>query len=116
MMLIDNGLYFFLRVSMDVSDEVVQAVFGVDNFESLLEWEDKCLPQLEDSDFNLRLNAIVERLRDLKKSTIQPLMVICEGDGNDSMIKDCFIEDLSNFKCSDYWSFLSHLHESVKDE
>jgi len=55
---------------MDVDDSIISAVFGVDNFESLMEEEEKTLPQLEDSDFNLRLNAIIERLKDLKNSTV----------------------------------------------
>jgi len=31
------------------------------------------------------------------------------------MIRDCFVEDRNTFSSNDYWGFLSHLHESVKE-
>jgi protein transport protein SEC24 len=111
--LIDNGEYIFLYIKKEASMEVLMDLLGVPDFISAQTI--KNLPYLEESDFNIRINAMIDRLRQIKTGEFLTTLVICEGDRNVSKLKYVFMEDLGTLWSNNYWEFLSHLHEKVKD-
>ena len=111
--LIDNGEYIFLYIKKDATMEVLMDLLGVPDFASAQTI--KNLPYLEESDFNIRINAMIDRLREIKTGEFLTTLVICEGDRNVRKLKYVFMEDLGTLWSNNYWEFLSHLHEKVKD-
>lgn len=111
--LIDNGEYILIYIKKDASAELLMDLLGVPDFASAKEI--KNLPYLENSDFNIRINSMIDRLREIKTGEFLTTLVICEGDRNVSKLKYVFMEDMGTLWSSNYWEFLSHLHEKVKD-
>lgn len=110
--LIDNGIFLYLYIQNGVDPNLLGHLFGVTNF-------DEGVPTAiasVDSDFNLRVNAIVERLRNGKSGALQPMLIITEQDENTERLRSCFIESCDTVFSKNYWDFLSQLHDRVKDE
>lgn len=113
--LIDNGdcLYLYVRAYADA--ELLENLFGVDRFDEIDPSQQ--LPTIDESEFNLRVHAIVGRLRDIKNGGgVQPLVVVKENSPLVSRFRSAFSEDLGNYFSNNYWEFLSQLHERVKDD
>lgn len=83
--LIDNGSELFLWVSGNVVPELVRDVFGTDDLYSIRTGKSE-LPELEDSEFNLRVRQIVAKLRQLNDQvTWKNLYVVLGGSLNEPM-------------------------------
>lgn len=111
--LINDGEYIFIYIKRNAPTELLMDLLGAPDFESAKEI--KNLPYLEQSDFNIRVNAMIDRFREIKTGEFLTTLVICEGDRNVSKLKYVFMEDLGTLWSTNYWEFLSHLHEKVKD-
>lgn len=111
--LIDDGEYIFIYVKKEAPTELLMDLLGVPDFESAKEI--KNLPYIEESDFSIRINSMIDRLREIKTGEFLTTLVICEGDRNVRKLKYVFMEDLGTQWSNNYWEFLSHLHEKVKD-
>jgi len=113
--LIDNGDCLYLYVRSYTDAQLLEHLFGVSNFDDIDPSQQ--LPTLEESEFNLRVQAIVGRLRDIKNGgNVQSLVVVKENSSLVSRFRSAFSEDLGNYFSNSYWEFLSQLHERVKDD
>ena len=111
--LIDDGEHLFVYIKKEAPVELLMDLLGTPDFVSAQEI--KNLPYLEESDFNVRVNAMIDRLREIKTGEFLTTLVVCEGDRNVHKLKYIFMEDLGTLWSNNYWEFLSHLHEKVKD-
>lgn len=113
--LIDNGDCLYLYVRAYTKPDLLESLFGVDSFDQIDPYQQ--LPTLEESEFNLRVHAIIGRLRDIKNGgSMQPLVVVKENSALVARFRSAFSEDLGNSFSNSYWEFLSQLHERVKDD
>lgn len=112
--LIDNGEFFYLYIAKLVSSEILNELFGVQDLSEGT--VNLTLQNFEQSDFNQRVQAIIERLKAIKGGSVQPVMIITDGDENFYRLRSCFVEDLNSNYANNYWDFLSLLHDRVKDE
>ena len=113
--LIDDGEYLFMYVRSYTDATVLRELFGVEDISQLERPFE--LPVLEESEFNLRVQAVIGRIRGLKGSgEVQPVVIVIENDPLVTRLKGTFVEDCGNFFASSYWEFLSMLHEKVKDD
>ena len=110
--LMDNGIFLYLYIQNGVDPNLLGHLFGVTSFE---EGIPTAIASVE-SEFNLRVNAMVERLRNCKSGPLQPLLIITEQDENTQRLRSCFVESCDNIFSKNYWDFLSQLHDRVKDE
>lgn len=113
--LIDNGEYLYLYVRSYTDPELLNAFLGVDDL-SQIETPFE-LPVIDESEFNLRIHAVINRIRATKNNgVVQPIVFVAENDSLVSRLRTAFIEDNGNFFANNYWEFLSQLHERVKDD
>ena len=113
--LIDNGECLYLYVRSYADPQLVEHLFGVDSFDQIDPAQQ--LPSIEESEFNLRVQNIVARLRDVKNGgSVQSLVVVKENSAMIARFRSAFSEDLGNYFAGSYWEFLSCLHEKVKDD
>lgn len=113
--LIDNGDCLYLYVRSYADPQLISALFGVDTFEEIDPTQQ--LPTIDDSEFNLRVQSIVARLREIKNGGgTQSLIVVKENSTLIARFRSAFSEDLGNYFAGSYWEFLSCLHERVKDD
>ena len=111
--LIDNGEYIFVYIKKEAATELLMDLLGAPDFATAQTI--KNLPYLEESDFNIRINSMIDRLREIKTGEFLTTLVVCEGDRNVRKLKYVFMEDLGTLWSKNYWEFLSYLHEKVKD-
>lgn len=112
--LADNGEYFFFYLPRQVPTDIVNELFGVQDMSE--PDQTLILQNFEQSEFNQRVNNIIERLRAIKGGAVQPILVIREGDENVPKFVALLAEDYNCQFANSYWDFLTYLHDRVKDE
>ena len=111
--LIDNGLNVFLTVRNGASEQLVAELLGV---ETVAKLETPApIPTLA-TEFNELVHAVINRLRGIKNGAIQATLLISENDENSYRVRNSFVEDAATSLTSNYWDFLTQLHERVKDD
>lgn len=110
-LLIDNGLNLIIFLRQQVDQELLAHILGVSSLEELEDFTN--VPEVE-SDFNLRLHSIINRLREMKGNSTQQIKIVLEDQKID--ISKNFVESHNTMTNSNYWDFLSQLHEQVKDD
>lgn len=86
--LVDNGMYIYMYVSSHATEDLLSHLFGVNQFEDIE--PNSQLPEVE-SDFNARIHAIIERLRETKTHFTQSFKLVLEGQDHFEFFK-CFVE------------------------
>ncbi|EGW32370.1 uncharacterized protein SPAPADRAFT_138597 [Spathaspora passalidarum NRRL Y-27907] len=126
--LIDNGAELFLWVSGNVVPGLVQDLFGTDNLYAIPTGKTE-LPEFsfEESEFNFRVRAILNKIRDNKDSIVwKNLYVVVGGSSNEPIeisqqrdlmalrmwASSCLVEDKSATEPS-YRDFLTSLKTKV---
>ena len=92
--LIDNGYLLIIYVKKDVSTNIFQNLFGVDNYKflTMIINEDNVFDENSGNELKERIKNILDYIRG-NKSIFQNLVFVFEGDGGERLINECLIED-----------------------
>ncbi|KAJ3559386.1 hypothetical protein NM688_g386 [Phlebia brevispora] len=111
--LIEDGQTIFLWVGRDAVPQLIIDVFDLPNYE-VLRGGKTTLPQL-DNPFNQRINAIVQKTREMRRGPYWPHLYIVKEDGEPPLrlwALSCLIQDRSDVLPS-YQQFISQLKDKV---
>ena len=92
--LIDNGYLLIIYVKKDVSSNIFQSLFGVENikFLTMITNEENVFEENDGNELKERIKNILDYIRS-SKSIFQNLVFVFEGDGGERLINECLIED-----------------------
>jgi protein transport protein SEC24 len=108
---IDCGDLIYMYVKQQAQVDCLEGLFGVTEFDDLA--EAYTFPYLEESDWNMRAQNILQEIRDLKGGYYPALVVILEGDVNDAQWRSCLVEDdTGSYKIS-AWSFMKQINDMM---
>jgi len=111
--LIEDGQTIFLWVGRDAVPQLVLDVFNLPNYETLRGGK-TTLPQL-DNPFSQRVNAVVAKIREMRRSVYHPHLYIVKEDGEPALrlwALSCLIQDRADVLPS-YQQFISSMKEKV---
>jgi protein transport protein SEC24 len=92
--LIDNGYLLIIYVKKNVSSNIFQSLFGVENikFLTMITNEENVFEENDGNELKERIKNILDYIRS-SKSIFQNLVFVFEGDGGERLINECLIED-----------------------
>ncbi|KAI0087345.1 protein transporter SEC24 [Irpex rosettiformis] len=111
--LIEDGQTIFLWVGRDAVPQLIADVFNLPNYE-VLRGGKTTLPLLENA-FSQRVNAIVQKTREMRRGPYWPHLYIVKEDGEPALrlwALSCLIQDRSDVLPS-YQQFISQLKDKV---
>ncbi|THG96981.1 hypothetical protein EW026_g4949 [Hermanssonia centrifuga] len=111
--LIEDGQTIFLWVGRDSVPQLIIDVFNLPSYE-VLRGGKTTLPVL-DNPFNQRVNAIVQKIREMRRGSYWPHVYIVKEDGEPALrlwALSCLIQDRSDVLPS-YQQFVSQLKDKV---
>ncbi|KAH9833295.1 protein transporter SEC24 [Rhodofomes roseus] len=111
--LIEDGQTIFLWVGRDSVPQLVMDVFNLPNYE-VLRGGKTTLPLLENS-FSQRVNAIVQKIREMRRGVYYPHLYVVKEDGEPPLrlwALSCLIQDRADVLPS-YQQFIGQLRDKV---
>lgn len=81
---IDCGVTLYIYIRKEVNVDTLESLFGVMSYEELM--ESYQMAYYEDNDWNVRAQAIIQELRDIKNGFYPNLVVVLQGDYNEPML------------------------------
>ena len=92
--LIDNGYMLIIYVKKNLSSNIFQSLFGVENFNflTMIVNEDNIFDDNNSNEFKERIKNILDYIRG-GKSIYQNLVFVFEGEGGERVINESLIED-----------------------
>ena len=112
--LIDTAETIYVYVKKDANPTLLENLFGYDNIENIAA-EIIGLPMLE-TDYNVRVNNIIEQLRRNKNSSYQNVRVVVEGDPFEPyLLHNYLVEDDSKYGES-LPDFLINIHKLIQQK
>ena len=92
--LIDNGYMLIIYVKKNVSVNIFQNLFGVENlsFLTMITNEDNVFDENNNNEFKERIKNILDYIRG-GKTLYQNLVFVFEGEGSERIINESLIED-----------------------
>ncbi|KAI8354974.1 putative ER to Golgi transport-related protein [Mortierella sp. GBAus27b] len=111
--MLEDGQNIFLWIGRDVVPQLCMDLFGVPNYESIRGGK-TTLPTLE-TDFNQRVNLIVGKTREMRRTAYYPQLYLIKEDGDPALrlwFLSHLIEDRSEPIMS-YYQYLGHLKDRV---
>ncbi|KAF9956344.1 COPII subunit [Mortierella alpina] len=111
--MLEDGQNIFLWIGRDAVPQLCMDLFGVPNYESVRGGK-TTLPTLE-SDFNQRVNLIVGKTREMRRTAYYPQLYIVKEDG-DAALRLWFLSHLIEDRAEpimSYYQYLGHLKDRV---
>ncbi|KAG0088911.1 COPII subunit [Podila epicladia] len=111
--MLDDSQNIFLWVGRDAVPQLCMDLFGVPNYESIRGGK-TTLPTLE-SDFNQRVNLIVGKTREMRRTSYYPQLYVIKEDG-DPALRLWFLSHLIEDRAEpimSYYQYLGHLKDRV---
>ncbi|KAF9127453.1 COPII subunit [Mortierella sp. 14UC] len=111
--MLEDSQNIFLWIGRDAVPQLCLDLFGMPNYESIRGGK-TTLPSLE-SDFNQRVNLIVAKTREMRRSSYYPQLYVIKEDGDPALrlwFLSHLIEDRAEPVMS-YHQFLGHLKDKV---
>ncbi|KAG0368603.1 COPII subunit [Gamsiella multidivaricata] len=111
--LLEDSQNIFLWISRDAVPQLCMDLFGVPNYDSIRGGK-TTLPTLE-SDFNQRVNLIVGKIKEMRRTAYYPQMYIIKDDG-DPALRLWFLSHLIEDRTEPimgYHQYLGHLKDRV---
>ncbi|KAG0695921.1 Sec23/Sec24 trunk domain-containing protein [Suillus ampliporus] len=111
--LIEDGQTIFLWVGRDAVPQLVMDVFNLPNYE-VLRGGKTTLPVL-DNDFSQRVNAIIQKMREMRRGVYYPHLYLVKEDGEPPLrlwALSCLIQDRADVLPS-YQQFIGQLKDKV---
>ncbi|PCH35320.1 hypothetical protein WOLCODRAFT_156015 [Wolfiporia cocos MD-104 SS10] len=111
--LIEDGQTIFLWIGRDAVPQLVLDVFGLPNYEALRGGK-TTLPLLENP-FSQRVNAVVQKIREMRRGVYHPHLYIVKEDGEPPLrlwALSCLIQDRADVLPS-YQQFISQLRDKA---
>ncbi|KAF9171734.1 COPII subunit [Mortierella sp. AD010] len=111
--MLEDSQNIFLWIGRDAVPQLCMDLFGVPNYESIRGGK-TTLPSLE-SDFNQRVNLIVGKTREMRRSSYYPQLYVIKEDGDPALrlwFLSHLIEDRAEPVMS-YHQYLGHLKDRV---
>lgn len=110
--LIANSDFIYLYLPKDVSETILQEIFGVSLLSDVVPEEG--IPILE-TEGNTRVRNVIEGLRKERAGAYQQIKVLLQSSPSaTSILKDLLVEDTRNPKTEfGYLNFLTHIHKMV---
>ncbi|KAG0009170.1 COPII subunit [Entomortierella chlamydospora] len=111
--MLEDSQNIFLWIGRDAVPQLCMDLFGVSNYESIRGGK-TTLPSLE-SDFNQRVNLIVGKTREMRRSSYYPQLYVIKEDGDPALrlwFLSHLIEDRAEPVMS-YHQYLGHLKDRV---
>ncbi|KAG9326896.1 hypothetical protein KVV02_001420 [Mortierella alpina] len=111
--MLEDGQNIFLWIGRDAVPQLCMDLFGVPNYESIRGGK-TTLPTLE-SDFNQRVNLIVGKTREMRRTAYYPQLYIVKEDG-DAALRLWFLSHLIEDRAEpimSYYQYLGHLKDRV---
>ncbi|KAF9117183.1 COPII subunit [Mortierella sp. AM989] len=111
--MLEDSQNIFLWISRDAVPQLCMDLFGVPNYESIRGGK-TTLPSLE-SDFNQRVNLIVGKTREMRRSSYYPQLYVIKEDG-DPALRLWFLSHLIEDRAEpimSYHQYLGHLKDKV---
>lgn len=110
--LIDNGVELVVYLSRRTPAKVTEELIGpVD-----LLVEGATLQSLDHLPFNQRVHHLIEQLRALKGGAVQAVRVATEENSPRGFLQTFLVEDCPTPYSANYWGYLTHLHDRVREE
>ncbi|KAG1840113.1 Sec23/Sec24 trunk domain-containing protein [Suillus tomentosus] len=111
--LIEDGQTIFLWIGRDAVPQLVMDVFNLPNYE-VLRGGKTTLPVL-DNDFSQRVNAIIQKTREMRRGVYYPHLYVVKEDGEPPLrlwALSCLIQDRADVLPS-YQQFIGQLKDKV---
>ncbi|KZT71854.1 hypothetical protein DAEQUDRAFT_763356 [Daedalea quercina L-15889] len=111
--LIEDGQTIFLWVGRDAVPQLIMDVFNLPNYE-VLRGGKTTLPLLENS-FSQRVNAVVQKIREMRRGVYYPHLYVVKEDGEPPLrlwALSCLIQDRADVLPS-YQQFIGQLRDKV---
>ncbi|KAG0056264.1 COPII subunit [Gryganskiella cystojenkinii] len=111
--MLEDGQNIFLWVGREAVPQLCMDLFGVPNYESIRGGK-TTLPTLE-TDFNQRVNLIVGKTREMRRSSYFPQLYVIKEDG-DAALRLWFLSHLIEDRAEpimSYYQYLGHLKDRV---
>ncbi|GAB0097932.1 SEC24C [Sergentomyia squamirostris] len=109
--ILENGVYMFLWLGMNLSSEFTQGVFGVPST-AQIDAERCNLPTL-DTPLSQRVHGIVDAIQAEKQHHMR-LTIIRQRDKLESVMRHFLVEDRGTDGSASYVDFLCHLHKEIR--
>lgn len=110
--ILENGVYMFLWLGLNLSTEFVQGVFGCFRTNEV-DGERLGLPVL-DTPLSQRVRGIVETIQE-QRSRCMRLMVVKQRDKLENVMRNFLVEDRGMNGSTGYVEFLCHIHKEIRN-
>lgn len=109
--LLENGIYMFLWIGMNVASEWVQNVFSVQSAAQIDIDKTKLLDL--DNPLSQRVRDIISKVQD-ERQRFMRLVIVRQRDKLDLVFKHFLVEDKGSDNSPSYVDYLCHLHKEIR--
>ncbi|ORZ09707.1 protein transporter SEC24 [Lobosporangium transversale] len=112
--MLEDGQNIFLWIGRDAVPQLCMDLFGVPNYESIRGGK-TTLPKVE-TDFNQRVNLIIEKAREMRRTVYYPQLYVVKEEG-DAALRLWFLSHLIEDRAEpimSYYQYLGYLKDRVK--